>query len=68
MSRPTADQIKAWRTARAMTQTALATALGIPARTVIAWENDQTRPPPYLGLALAALDAGLTPDLPLTAA
>lgn len=61
MSKELASKLKAAREALALTQKALAEKLGVPLRTLIAWENDQRTP---RGLALEALNAKLDALLP----
>lgn len=50
-----------WRRRSGLTAEALADRLGIHLQTIRRWEMRGAEPPPYLWLALAALEAGLTP-------
>jgi DNA-binding XRE family transcriptional regulator len=56
MSKQVADKLKKARAKLGETQVQFAKRLGVPARTLIAWENDQYTP---RGLALEALNAKL---------
>lgn len=58
---PTVAQIRAFRAATGLSQVRFAEALGVSRRSVEDWEGGKSSPPPYLGLALAALNAGLEP-------
>lgn len=59
----TSTELHAWRTSRALTLDALAAKLGVDRQTVWRWEAGKRSLPPYLALALTALDA----SLPVTA-
>ena len=50
-----------WRRRSGLTAEALAGRLEIHVQTIRRWESRGAEPPPYLWLALAALEAGLTP-------
>jgi DNA-binding XRE family transcriptional regulator len=55
--RPRLDsEIAHWRVLNNMTQERLAQKLGISPSTVIAWECGSHKPPPYIWLALEALE------------
>ncbi len=56
MSKELANKLRSARAKLEFTQKALAERLGVPTRTLIAWENDQYTP---RGLALEALYAKL---------
>lgn len=51
-------EVLAFRRRRRWTQEALSQALGVSKRAVEEWEAGRKPPPPYLRLALAALQAG----------
>ena len=53
----TADEIRAWREAKGWSQADLARALSIAPATVSRWEACERTPPPFLRLALDALDS-----------
>jgi transcriptional regulator with XRE-family HTH domain len=46
----------AWRTNRGLTSEALGALLGVSRKTVSSWENGKHAIPPFLPLALSALD------------
>jgi DNA-binding XRE family transcriptional regulator len=46
-----------WRKDRSLTQEALGTLLGVSRKAVNEWENERAAIPPYLWLALKALEA-----------
>lgn len=48
--------LKQWRAARAMTQARLAAILGVTDRAIRMWESGARKIPPYLWLALRAID------------
>jgi len=50
-------EIRAWRTAHGLSQGALAKLLGVQWLAVQRWEAGDRQPPPYLHLALRALEA-----------
>ncbi|WP_085034904.1 helix-turn-helix domain-containing protein [Ensifer aridi] len=57
------EYFAAWRKKKSpkLTQRALADILGVSKYTVIKWETKKRALPPYIGLAMAAIDAGLEP-------
>lgn len=58
----TPTNLKAWRKAMGgLSQQRAADLLGVRRATVTDWENAKQTPPAYLGLACAALAAGLSP-------
>ena len=58
----TAEVLKVFRRRAGFTQASLAAALDVSRRTVEEWESDRpNKPPGYLRLALAALEARLPP-------
>lgn len=61
MSPMTRDELRSARARLGLSQVGLANTLGISRRTVEEWEAQKSQPPPYLRLALAALDAGIEP-------
>ena len=62
----TGEDLRRWREARGLTQTALARALGVEHNTVYRWEVGLRSPPAgrVLDLALTALDAERARDTP----
>ncbi len=54
---PVSQQLKAWRTAKKLTQREAAEQLGVPCRTLQEWEQAHRQP---RGLALRALQESLT--------
>lgn len=54
-TRPTMEEVRAWRDRHSVTQDDLADLLGVTTTTVSAWETGRTQPPAYLELALAWL-------------
>lgn len=48
--------VKEYRRQRGLTQLELASRLGVEHRTVVYWESGTVSPPPYLLLALSALE------------
>lgn len=50
-----ADQIKTWRQARNLSQSALAALLKVDVMTVSRWERNEREAPSFLSLALEAL-------------
>lgn len=56
-----AAELKAFRKSVGLSQVGLAEALSISRRSVEDWESGKSSPPPYLRLALAALNANLSP-------
>jgi transcriptional regulator with XRE-family HTH domain len=60
LSPPSPDDLRAFRKAMGgWSQAQLATALGASTRGVEEWEAGRREPPAFLGLALAALNAGI---------
>lgn len=57
----TPADMRAWRASMGYTQQQAAQALGVSLRTIKAWEAGFAAPPAFLGLACAALAAGLGP-------
>lgn len=51
--------LRAWRKRVGLSQVALAARLGVGNQAVNRWETGRREPPPYLWLALAAIQAGL---------
>ena len=49
-------QLRDWRMRRWLTQAQLAELLGVKGQTVYRWESGESTVPPFLGLALEALD------------
>ena len=56
----TKDELKTWRADNGYSQAKLATALGVASMTVTRWEMGIRSIPPYLHLALKALEGGET--------
>jgi transcriptional regulator with XRE-family HTH domain len=54
----TRDELRKWRTGNGYTQARLAKALGIASMTVTRWEMGIRSIPPFLHLALKALEGG----------
>jgi DNA-binding XRE family transcriptional regulator len=52
----TSSDLHTWRKSRGLTQEALAALLGVVRKTINEWENERAAIPPYLHLALRALD------------
>lgn len=52
----TASDLMTWREQQGWTQSGLARALGVNRGTVIRWESGESDLPPYLHLALKALE------------
>jgi DNA-binding XRE family transcriptional regulator len=52
----TPHDLTTWRKSRGLTQEALAALLGVTRKTINEWENERAAIPPYLHLALRALD------------
>lgn len=57
----TPDTLRAFRDELRLTQAGLASRLGVTRTTVAQWEVGRYPTPPLLGLALAAVRAGLDP-------
>jgi transcriptional regulator with XRE-family HTH domain len=57
----TPTTLKAFRDEQRLTQQALASLLGVNRVTLADWERGRSPSPSYLGLALAAIRASLTP-------
>lgn len=55
------EDIRRWREMSGYSQGEAAAALGVSTRTIEDWESGRRNPPPYLGLAVAALLYGLPP-------
>ena len=55
----TGAQLKAWRSARHITQDALAQRTGVSVRSIRNYEAGTTTPPRWLPVALAAYDQGI---------
>lgn len=53
--------LRAWRKRLGLSQLALAERLGVTKSTAAGWEQGRSQPPPYLWLALAAIEAALPP-------
>jgi transcriptional regulator with XRE-family HTH domain len=53
------ETIKAWRERHALSQSDLAACLGVDVMTVSRWERGAQNAPPFLRLALMAIDSGL---------
>jgi DNA-binding XRE family transcriptional regulator len=53
----TPTDLHTWRKSRGLTQEALAALLGVVRKTINEWENERAAIPPYLWLALKALEA-----------
>jgi transcriptional regulator with XRE-family HTH domain len=53
------EELKAWRKERGMTQQKLCTRLGVTVLAVKRWEGGHRKIPPFLHLALQAIDATL---------
>jgi DNA-binding XRE family transcriptional regulator len=53
----TSSDLHTWRKQQVLTQEALGTLLGVSRKAVNEWENERTAIPPYLWLALKALEA-----------
>jgi transcriptional regulator with XRE-family HTH domain len=53
------EELKAWRRERGITQQELCTRLGVTVLAVKRWEGAKRRIPPFLHLALQAIDATL---------
>ena len=58
------DHIRAFRKRMGWTQAQLAERVGVSRRAVEVWESPDGNAPPMLGLAFAALAAGLEPWAP----
>lgn len=59
---PTPDELRAFRQAvGGWSQAKLAEELGASTRAIEEWEAGRRAPPPFLRLALAAMNANLTP-------
>lgn len=56
----TKDELKKWRADNGYSQAKLATTLGVASMTVTRWEMGIRSIPPYLHLALKALEGGET--------
>lgn len=54
----TRDELRAWRAANGYSQARLAKALGVASMTVTRWEMEIRAIPPFLHLALKALEGG----------
>ena len=52
--------MKVWRRERGMTQQELCTRLGVKVLAIIRWEGGKRKIPPFLHLALQAIDATLS--------
>lgn len=52
----TPDELRAWREGRGYSRPQLAALLGVDRVTVWTWETGHSTPPPYLALALRALE------------
>ena len=59
----TPDELTATRTAMGLSMESLAKALGISRQAIWRWETGSRPIPPYLGLALKALDGPTTPPV-----
>ena len=55
------ESLAAWRTARGLSQGALADALGCSRRAIVNWETGVYPVPRYIALALAAIARKLQP-------
>jgi len=53
------NEVRAWRTARGLSQARLAKLLGIQPLAVLRWENGTRTPPPFLRMALQHLEREL---------
>lgn len=53
------EYLSSWRARMNFTQARLADELGTDVRTIKRWESGDRKIPPYLGLALAAIEKGL---------
>jgi DNA-binding transcriptional regulator YiaG len=56
----TAADLIAWREANSLGQSELARLLGVRHSTIFRWETGRSAIPPFLGLALSALNLGPT--------
>ena len=58
---PTAVELKTFRSSTGLSQSELANELGVSKRAIEEWEAGRRTPPAFLRLALAAVNAQLTP-------
>ena len=55
------DYFIRWRKTQGLTQQSLADVLGVNISAVKKWETKARKLPPYIGLVMAAIEAGLPP-------